>query len=97
MPIAIGRQKPRPRLRFAAAGQAPLITHRSFSEGGPRTVISRDTGPAGAGYMDTALMLRRVTFHLCKLAPRYPDITCRDLTLGPPYCRAVSGQLVTEL
>src|SRR4030042_5908790 len=23
------------------------------------------------------------------LAPRYSDITCRNLTLGPPYCRAV--------
>jgi hypothetical protein len=26
------------------------------------------------------------------LAPRYSDIKCRNLTLGPPYCRAVSGQ-----
>jgi hypothetical protein len=32
---------------------------------------------------------RRVTGHHNRLAPRYPDITCRDLTLGPLYCRAV--------
>jgi hypothetical protein len=33
--------------------------------------------------------LRQVIFHPCRLAPRYPYITCRDLTLGPLYCRAV--------
>jgi len=33
--------------------------------------------------------MRRVTRHPYKLAPRYPDITCRDLTLGPLYFRAV--------
>ena len=27
--------------------------------------------------------------HPCRLAPRYPDIPCRDLTLSPPYCRAI--------
>ena len=32
----------------------------------------------------------RVTCHLCRQAPRYPDIACRDLTLGPLDCRAVS-------
>jgi hypothetical protein len=28
------------------------------------------------------------------LAPRYPDITCWDFTLGPLYCRAVSFNLL---
>ena len=32
---------------------------------------------------------RRVTCHPYSLAPHYPDILCRDLTLGPLYCRAV--------
>ena len=33
--------------------------------------------------------LRQVTGLPCRLAPRYPDIACRDFTLGPLYCRAV--------
>jgi hypothetical protein len=30
-----------------------------------------------------------VTCPPCKLAPRCPDISCRNFTLGPLYCRAV--------
>jgi len=32
--------------------------------------------------------LCQVTCYPCRQAPRYPDILCRDLTLGPLYCRA---------
>ena len=28
------------------------------------------------------------------LAPRYSDIKCRNLTLGPPYCRAVGCKVL---
>jgi hypothetical protein len=40
--------------------------------------------------------LRQITCHRCSLAPRYPDITCRDLMLGPLYCWAVSSNVITN-
>ena len=47
------------------------------------------SGSVQSKVLRIARCCRRVTRRRCKLAPRYPDITCRDLTLGPPYCRAV--------
>ena len=46
---------------------------------------------------DPARCLRRVTCQPCRQAPRYPDMQCRDLTLGPLYCRAVMGKPLITL
>ena len=59
----------------------------------PYLSCHRDSFPAKVpGPPDSyrvARWLRQVTCLPCSLAPRYPDITFRDLTLGPLYCRAV--------
>jgi hypothetical protein len=55
----------------------------------PYLSCHRDNFPAKVPGL-VAGWLRQVTRQPCNLAPHYPDITCRDLTLGPLYCRAVS-------
>jgi hypothetical protein len=44
-------------------------------------------------YQDPTRCLRRITRPLLNLASRYPDIICRDFTLGPLYCRSVSTNI----
>jgi len=84
--------KSTPPSRSARRGTAYLSCHRdNFPAKVPGLLRSAQDGRMAAPGNKPPL---QAGFPLCGTGSRYPDITCRDLTLGPLYCRAVIGKIL---